>query len=248
MEWPKVSYVVAVRNELERSKDWLRQSLDSIWNQDYEGVIELIVVDDCSTDGTWEWLQGLDYGRQSGNREFVLLRAPSRRGPYGAANLGLKSCTGDVIARQDGDDWSELDRTTKQVGFLRENGDISLVCCCFKVHRPNGMVSFGWCRGGYVDVVSFWKGNRAAHGTFMFPRRTLDILGGYDETYFYSSDFDFYWRCLEIGKVYILPDVLYHYRLHPKGISVRERGLQALFSDLVKRKISAVLRKRGVLV
>jgi len=244
---PVVSYVMAIRNEVTRNVDWLKRSIDSILNQDYAGVIELVVVDDCSTDKTYEWVEGYRKGLGlSGSRVFKSYRLKGRLGPYGAANFGMGVSTGIYIARQDGDDWSELGRTTKQVNYLNSNESVVLVSSRFRVYNEaTGEFGDGWAVGGrFLEDADFLKnGSPLCHCTIMFRRSLLPILVGYNTTYFYSSDYDFIWRSHCLGKVWVLDDVLYNYRVHRNRITSVEWRKQSMYANMIKNKILRKIRK-----
>ena len=88
---PKFSVVIPTYNRL----DFLKQSVSSVRAQTFTDY-EIIVVDDGSTDGTWDWLvvQG-SYLRA--------IRQPNR-GPGAARNLGIKQARGDYFVFLDSDD------------------------------------------------------------------------------------------------------------------------------------------------
>jgi glycosyltransferase involved in cell wall biosynthesis len=74
----------------------LAKTLDSLFRQDY-GDVEIIVVNDGSTDGTHEYLQ-----RLSSERKIVYVAQPNR-GPAAARNAGIRKATGAYIACTDDD-------------------------------------------------------------------------------------------------------------------------------------------------
>ena len=83
--------------------DTVGQAIDSIMNQTYLDI-ELIVVDDGSTDDTWETVTGHPkFG------DFVIEGIP-HKGAAAALNRGIGLAKGEYIARQDGDDYSHPKR------------------------------------------------------------------------------------------------------------------------------------------
>ena len=54
------------------------------------------------------------------------------------SNLGLKRARGELIARQDADDWSEPERLERQIVFLRAHPEIALCGCDAWRHQQNG--------------------------------------------------------------------------------------------------------------
>lgn len=89
----KVSVVIPVYN----NTDSIVDSIDSVLNQSF-GNIEIIVVDDCSLDDTYSFLDN-KYADS-----IVLIRSDENRGPGGARNIGLRKAKGDYILFLDSDD------------------------------------------------------------------------------------------------------------------------------------------------
>lgn len=87
----KFSIIIPAYNAI----DTISNTLDSILNQSYQNY-EIIVVDDCSTDGTYDFLKQYN--------GITLLRTEYNLRQGGARNLGLDNCTGNYILFVDSDD------------------------------------------------------------------------------------------------------------------------------------------------
>ncbi|GHU20920.1 hypothetical protein FACS1894163_13920 [Spirochaetia bacterium] len=111
-----VSAIIPTHNRLEL----LKKSIQSVLNQTYE-EIELIVVDDASTDGTKE------YCLQKNNFIYLRIEPEKSRGGNHTRNLGIKKAHGEYIAFLDDDDEWLPEKTSKQVEFLNDNPEIGLV-------------------------------------------------------------------------------------------------------------------------
>lgn len=92
----KVSVIVPVYNVA----GYLRRTLDSLTGQTYDDL-EILVIDDCSTDGT----QPLLAQYASGSKKIRALYQERNQGVSAARNRGLDAATGDWICFCDGDDW-----------------------------------------------------------------------------------------------------------------------------------------------
>lgn len=92
--------------------------------------IEIIVVDDASTDQTrrvvQKWIQTSKVNRIKG-RKVVLIPLPRNLGFAGAVTTGMFATRGEIIAFQDSDDLSHPKRIQKQVQYLRKHPNIDLV-------------------------------------------------------------------------------------------------------------------------
>jgi tetratricopeptide (TPR) repeat protein len=117
-EGPKVSVVMTTFNV----KDYVRTAVRSILQQTYRNL-ELIIVDDASTDSTPAILAELE---RSDPRIKLILKS-TNDGTYVSKNLGLMQAQGEFAAFQDSDDWSHPDRLACSIGvLLRHPGLIGL--------------------------------------------------------------------------------------------------------------------------
>jgi glycosyltransferase involved in cell wall biosynthesis len=115
---PLVSIVVPVWN----GERHLRESLDSILDQTYPRI-EVIAVDDASTDSTPEILES--YGER-----IRVLRQPATRGIYGNANDGIAAANGDLIGVFHADDVYLPGMVEREVNWLVAHPDAGAVYCC----------------------------------------------------------------------------------------------------------------------
>lgn len=106
---PKVSVIIPTYNRLAM----LREAVDSVLAQDFEDM-ELLVVDDGSTDGTAEEME------QYGGR-VKLLRQPENKGVSAARNKGILHARGKYIAFLDSDDLWVKGKLKIQTAFLQDN-------------------------------------------------------------------------------------------------------------------------------
>lgn len=110
---PKVSVLIPAYNV----EEWVEESLRSIQEQDYTHL-EIVVVDDCSTDKTFDIITKLALE----DKRIIPLRNSVNKKIVDTLNYGLKYCTGDYILRHDADDVSEPNRITEQLRYLTEYG------------------------------------------------------------------------------------------------------------------------------
>lgn len=99
------------------SEKIIASSIQSILGQTLN-EIELIVIDDCSTDNTVEKIRKI---QQQDNR-VRLIQQPENRGPGAAKNVGLKEAVGEYIAFCDADDWIEKDMLKELFEKVQKEG------------------------------------------------------------------------------------------------------------------------------
>jgi len=213
-----VTVLMAVRDT---PAGMLRQAIASILQQTLRDF-EFVILDDGSQQR--DTLEELD--RQADSR-FCIERGPPR-GLTRTLNRGLALANGDVIARQDADDWSEPDRLERQVAFLREYPAVDLVGCNAWTHRYDG--SRLWPtrlpESGTAIREALWTGNPFVHGSTMFRAAAARSLGGYREEFPCAQDYDFFWRLSDTSGGANLAAPLYHYRYNRGAVSARCAGEQ----------------------
>jgi hypothetical protein len=144
-------------------------------------------------------------------------------------NRGLAAATGEWIARQDADDWSEPERLEKQVAFLAAHPEIALCGTAAWTHQEDGSrlwpVRMPQTAAQIREAVA--EGNPFIHGSTMFRASAALALGGYREEFPCSQDYDFFWRLTEAGGAANLPEPLYHYRYSAGAVSAARAQDQA---------------------
>lgn len=101
----------------------IARAVNSILNQTYKDI-EVIVVDDCSSDKTIEILTSIK------DKRFSYYKLDKNSGACVARNLGIEKAKGDYIAFQDSDDEWLPDKLEKQMKAF-DNKDIDVVFCPF---------------------------------------------------------------------------------------------------------------------
>ena len=177
---PKVSVLVAVYN----AEDFLPQCLDSLTAQSLEDI-QVICVDDCSTDGSLQLLR--EYAAQDSRIEVIALS--ENQGQAHARNKGLQYAKGDYICMLDADDWFSSDALEKAVAAFDENTDCVLfeVVMVYDSYREElyQMPAFESLTGTEAFMLSLdWQ----IHGLYMV-RAGIHQQQPYDETCrLYSDD------------------------------------------------------------
>lgn len=119
-------------------EQYIRQALDSILMQDMDFNIEIVIGDDCSTDGTVGILK--EYQK----RFPEIIRLVAREKNIGVTKNFYEicmACKGEYIAFLEGDDyWTDPQKLKKQITFLQENSEYSGVAHGFKMADTNGKV------------------------------------------------------------------------------------------------------------
>lgn len=237
----ELSVVMGVHN----GAGGLSQTLDSVLNQ-RDVDLELIVVDDGSTDATPEILAECS---SRDPRVRVLTRANA--GLTRALIAGCAAATAPLIARQDCDDLSLPGRFARQLALIRSNSHIGLVSCWTRFDGPNHeplSVETGGLRTSEVAGRSEFGPDDVTlgpthHASAMFRRECYERAGGYRASFRYGQDWDLWYRMAETTQFALVPEVLYVARLTLRGISLARKNEQSAFSRL--SRLAAEARRSG---
>ena len=130
---PRVSVILPAYN----AEAYLKEAIDSILNQTFPDF-QLIVINDCSTDGTEEII------RQYADPRLVPVKNEKNLGIAATLNRGLSLAQGDYIARMDADDISLPHRLERQVAYLDAHPDIAVLGTNVETFDENGPLCTGW--------------------------------------------------------------------------------------------------------
>lgn len=210
---PRVSVVMPVYNR----EEYIQTATESILNQTFQDL-ELIVVDDASTDETRSILT--DYARR--DRRIRVIHNKTNIGPAAAANRGFDLAVGEFIAPMDSDDISDPRRLEHEVGFLDANPSHILVTSSYRVVRHDGSVKYVKKMPADDFAVRWLSRFRMAlvHAASCFRSTFPDGTAvRYDPEFGIGHDFELFTRLMAAGKVAVLREVLFSYRMHPSNIS-----------------------------
>ena len=196
-----ISVIIPVYNA-EKS---LEKSLISIKNQTWEGVFEIILVNDGSSDRSKTIIENYQQNHQDQN---IILINQENRGVSKARNAAMKIAQGDYIALLDSDDEWLLDKTEKQMKFL-ENQNIDFISSLwnnenitfpYKLHPPNKLVK--------ITLKKLLFKITGQTSTAIFKRKIFENTGFFDENQNYSEDANYWMRISEKNQMYLLPEKL----------------------------------------
>jgi len=213
-------------------------------------AIELIVVDDASTDATPSILAGY----AASDPRIRVLRNPVNEGLTRSLATACAVARAPFIARHDSGDLSLPSRLRKERAVLVESPGVALVSCWTEFVGPE-LERLYVVRGAQtaerepvhiIDLTmpSGVKDGPTHHGSAMFRADVYAASGGYRPQFYYSQDWDLWFRIAERGKFHMLPEVLYRARVTPSSISTTARTRQEEYGQLARNAL--VARQTGV--
>lgn len=219
----KVSMVMAVYN----GEEYLGEAINSILAQTYQ-ELEIIIVNDCSTDSTAKILEEINDVR------VKIIHLATNKGAANALNVGIEQAGGDWIAIHDADDISLPYRIEEQVAYLQGKQKVvavgSFIECIAGNNISEAMFAYMKNVERYKNSIITWqqyredllKGCPHTHGSLLISKEALLRAGKYDPKYKIAYDYDMLMRVSGIGHIENVPKVLYKYRLSSNSLSNKD--------------------------
>ncbi len=174
--------------------DLIESTLQSILDQTITGY-EVIVSDDCSSDGTWERILEL----AANDLRVRPIQTPHNMGMPGNANFAVAQSVRPYIALLHHDDLYRKDLLEKWVKVIEQNSDVAFVFNSYGIYESNyvysesipaGRVDGRWLLENYL----FPRWGCAVRGTAMIRREAWEQIGGMREQFGLLADVDLWMR------------------------------------------------------
>jgi glycosyltransferase involved in cell wall biosynthesis len=209
LDKPLVSIVIPLFNKI----DWIPQTINSVVNQTYKNW-ECIIIDDGSTDGSFELATSL---AEKHPGTWRIVRQPNS-GQSVARNRGLEISSGEYVALLDADDVWFPDKLSRQVEFLNSNKDVDLLFTSYVIFEETLTKPFRYVRFKKAEkMILRWLQMLGFGGliesTGMIRRSFFEKQGFFDLNLSTSSGLDVSIRGLLNSKVAVLQSALVGYRL-----------------------------------
>lgn len=183
----KISVIMSVYN----NEDTVENSIKSILNQTFS-EFEFLICDDNSSDRTYEKIKAIS----KLDSRVIPLQNSSNIGLTKTLNKLVEYSKYDIIARQDGDDFSNESRFQTQVKYLKNQYYDFVITRAVKI-QENRLIP----RGTYYlpsKLVLNFK-NPFIHGTLLIRKSALLAVGKYDENFYYAQDYKLYVDLIKNG-------------------------------------------------
>lgn len=210
-----VSIVIPTYNR----QDYIEETLNSIKNQNYLNI-EVIIIDDCSTDNTEQVVNRWKEDNDKAFKNFIYLKLPRNLDEEWANNIGFFMTRGEYIAIQHSDDISHVDRIQKQVDFLFNNPDSAAVGVKYAVFKDcidNIIGEAEWlCFDRSIIEMNYKHtvNHCICTGTILFRAYVLENIIGFKRV---GDSNDWHFILQLINNDYIvdnIEEILYYYRSH----------------------------------
>ncbi|MBQ4531301.1 MAG: glycosyltransferase [Lachnospiraceae bacterium] len=256
MNKKKISIIVCAYN----GEEYIDRCVKTIVNQTL-GIeqLEIILVNDASTDGTLEKFKYWE-GKYPGDIVVITYEENKRLG--GARNTGLQYASGEYVGYVDCDDWIELTMYEKMYQKAVEY-DCDVVRCKYSRDVDEGQWNSAGKKGKdkfydssqFTEKYPFWErtlevGENGYYGSCWsgIYRRELLLKHNihFPENLYYEDNFWGELLNLYIKRMYIIDEVLYHYYVNDESISMARNSIKHLERLEIELLILEELEKRGV--
>ncbi|MGE0040286.1 MAG: glycosyltransferase family 2 protein [Vicinamibacterales bacterium] len=213
---------------------FLVRTLESVFSQSYANL-EVVVVDDESTDDSLEVLAG--YG------DRIRVVRQRNQGVSVARNRGIQESRGELIAFLDADDEWHPEKLARQVPLFADER-VGLVHCGVEYIDENGRplgTNLTGRRGTVLEDCALLRGTVVLAGgsTAVVRRRCFDRAGGFDPELSTAADWDMWRRIACHEAIDMVREPLMRYRLRPgsmhRNLAVFEHdmlhGFRSMFAD-----------------
>lgn len=210
-------------------ENYIGEAIQSVLNQTYQ-KFELIIVDDGSTDETWEIIQSFNDPR------IIQVRHPQNKGVAEARNTALKAAKGKWVALIDSDDIWLPERLEKLIKILEEKGNSYFIAddhtLCFDT--PNGLKQWGsefdifYHINFDEEIITFsFSDYLRNNAPLIHPIFPLSIVRENNLTqkqkFVPREDFLFYCELFKAGfKLILTRNEYYMYRLSPASLTSKK--------------------------
>jgi glycosyltransferase involved in cell wall biosynthesis len=226
MSQPLVSIVLPTHN----GKRYLKEAIDSCLKQTY-AFLELIIVDDGSTDGTPAIISS--YAARDHRVRYV--RHEANRKLPAALNTGFAEARGDYLTWTSDDNLYLPDALAEMVQELESNPEVDIVYANYTVIDSAGVA---------IEAVQVRSPRNLAFlnclggGCFLYRRTVQESLKGYTEDLYLVEDYDFWLRASCVFRFKTLPKDLYRYRVHETSLtSLYAPGVKLAFERALARSL-----------
>ena len=181
----------------------IERCLNSVVRQSYSKM-EIIVVDDCSTDNTFEIVN--NYIQK--DKRVKYFRHEKNEGNAKARNTALKMCCGYYVAFMDDDDeWIDQHKIAKQVSVFenKENTNVGIICTSVRLYSDENTYKDKIIERPRNLMRAILKGNSIIYNSTVMTKRSIMMeVDGFDEKMPRGIDSDFYRSLIVLCKYNII--------------------------------------------
>lgn len=197
--------------------NYIGETIESILLQSYKNI-ELVIVDDNSSDDTYQVLQ--KYAEK--DERVRIYKNETNLGMAGNWNRCLELCTGEYMKLVCADDLLAPNMIERELEIFKEHPEVVLVGSDTRLVDLQGRYK-GWYRrykkSGIIDGKEVIRKGFFSQDYFgapqanAFRRSAYEKVGGFSSEFHYIVDYDFFVEIAKLGKIYIIHEPLNYFRV-----------------------------------
>lgn len=198
--------------------DKLKAAMESVLSQTYTNI-ELLIIDDGSTDNTREMVEEMQDSR------IRYIRLPQNMGAAAARNEGVRFAKGEIIAFHDSDDIWLSEKLEKQMSYWKEHPEFSMIYCAYLLHRDNLKFRTQPAERKELegDILQYLLlRNFIGTPTMLLRKACFEDVGGFNVALHCLEDWEFAVRFAESYYIGYVDEVLVKAYYSPGGISSKK--------------------------
>jgi glycosyltransferase involved in cell wall biosynthesis len=225
---PLISVIIPVYN----GDRYLAEAIESVLAQNYH-PIEIIVIDDGSTDNTRQVAESL--------KKYIHYIYQPNRGAAAARNTGLKIAAGDLIAFLDADDIWNVTKLKIQTNIFTENPVVEIV---------SGYLQTIYLKENTNEPPEFEHHGAptmsAQLGASLFRKSVFERVGLFDEELQQAEDLDWFMRAEELRvSIEVHVETVIFYRRHDRNITNQISSSNQYFVRVLKKSLDRRRKKNN---
>lgn len=216
----RISVIIPTFNH----REYLSHALESVYSQTCKDI-EVLVVNDGSSDGTHEMLQPFV---RDGRIRYI---EQANAGPAAARNRGLREARGEFVAFLDDDDLWPPDKLSWQLKFLHENPGVAAIAGIAQLidEQERNLETYG--RAGEITFDQLFHGNLIlSPGQALIRAALLREIGGFNEDLWGTDDWDLWFRAARQSRILVQDRIALRYRTHSSNAS---RNLRRMLDNSI---------------
>ena len=217
------------------SEKYISEAIESILNQTFKDF-EFIIIDDGSTDKTWEIIQ--EYAKK--DERITAFKNEKNLNNYATRNKGIKIAKGKYIVWQDSDDVSLPNRLEKQVDFMEKNLEVGICGSYMQIFTDERDLNIRKYSIEDKDLrKDIFKFSPIAQPAAIIRKSCYEKVGYYDDRFDATQDLDMTFRIGNEFKLANIPEVLVNYRVHSDSITYTKLNRQIENALRIRKKYSS---------
>lgn len=208
--------------------EFISETIESVLSQSLAAPLNVIVVDDCSIDGTFDYVQK-NFGHLS---NLMLIRNELNIGPAASRNRGIQLGFSPYIAFLDHDDVWDVDKLKQQISVLPDPLEVAYSVTLQKIIVPEGHSAPTWLREGMLNTSL----DGFLPSTLLVTRATLELIGLFDDSMKNGiDDMDWFARARKVGIPCRKVDLpLVERKAHSNNLSKSHDSQREMFASIRK--------------